>query len=111
MACALLFLIHQYLQMYADFNIPFMDDYLDPLLVMPVILYAVLWERRILLKDKNITLSYTEILGYFFLMVIFGEIIFPLMSDRFIADYWDVLAYAFGTISYIIAKNYSNNAN
>ena len=94
--------------MYAHFNVPFLDNYLDPVIAMPILLYAVLWERRILLKGNNITLSYTEILGYFLLMVIFGEIIFPLMSNKFTADYWDVLAYAIGTLLYIGSKEASN---
>ena len=101
---ALLFLIHQYLQMVVHFNIAFLDNYLDPTVLMPLILYAVLWERRILLRHKKIVLSYTDIFGYFLLMVLFGEILFPLISERFTADYWDILAYAFGTLAYVVAK-------
>jgi hypothetical protein len=107
-ASALLFLGHQYLQLIMGINITFLDNYLDPTVLMPTLLFAVLWERRILLKNKNMVLSYTEILGYFLLVVIFGEIIFPLFSDRFIADYWDILAYAIGTLAYIGAKRASD---
>lgn len=105
---ALLFLIHQYLQMEAQLNIAFLDNYLDPAVLMPLLLYAVLWERRILLRDKNIVLPYTDILGYFLLMVLLGEILFPLFNERFTADYWDILAYALGTLAYVIAKEVSN---
>jgi len=107
-ASALLFLGHQYLQLIMGINITFLDNYLDPTVLMPTLLFAVLWERRILLKNKNMVLSYNEILGYFLLVVIFGEIIFPLFSDRFIADYWDILAYAIGTLAYIGAKRASD---
>jgi len=107
-ASALLFLGHQYLQLIMGINITFLDNYLDPTVLMPTLLFAVLWERRILLKNKNMVLSYTEILGYLLLVVIFGEIIFPLFSDRFIADYWDILAYAIGTLAYIGAKRASD---
>jgi hypothetical protein len=99
---ALLFLAHQYLQRLMHFNIPFLDNYLDPIVLMPLLLYAVLWERRILLKNNDIELSYAEVLGYFLLVVIFGEIIFPLLSDKFTADYWDILAYAIGTFAYLL---------
>jgi len=107
---ALFFLGHQCLQLILGINIAFLDNYLDPAVLMPILLIAVLWERRILLKNKNIVLSYTEILGYFLLVVIFGEILFPLLSDRFIADYWDILAYAIGTLAYIGAKRVSDVA-
>ena len=103
-------MLHQYLQMYEHLKLSFADNYLDPALVMPILLYAVHWERRILLKDEQITLSYSEILAYFLLIVVFGEIIFPLMSDKFTADYWDILAYALGTFAYIGAKRASDVA-
>lgn len=104
---ALLFLIHQYFQMVIKLKIAFMDNYLDPAVLMPLLLYAVLWERRLILKNKNLVLSYTEIFGYFLLMVLIGEILLPLFSEKFTADYWDILAYAFGTLAYIIAKEVS----
>lgn len=105
---ALLFLIHQYLQLGVQLHIDFLDNYLDPAVLMPLILYAVLWERRILLRNRNLVLPYTDIFGYFLLMVILGEVLFPLISERFTADYWDILAYAFGSLAYIIARGISN---
>ena len=105
--CAVFFLVHQYLQMLVQVNIPLLDNYLDPVMVMPLLLYAVLWERRIFLKNKSIVLSYTEILGYFLLVVIFGEILFPIISEKFTADYWDILAYALGTLAYKVARKKS----
>lgn len=105
---ALLFLIHQYVQMRVQLDIAFLDNYLDPAILMPLILYALLWERRILLRNRNIVLSYTDIFGYFLLMVIIGEILFPFISEKFTADYWDILAYALGTLAYVIAKEVSN---
>lgn len=104
----LLFLFHQYLHNETDINITFLNNYLDPFLLMPLLLYAVLWERRIVLKNKNMVLSYTEIFGYFVLMVLLGEVLFPLISKKFTADYWDILAYALGTLAYIIAKEISS---
>ncbi len=104
----LLFLFHQYLHNETDINITFLNNYLDPFLLMPLLLYAVLWERRIVLKNKNMVLSYTEIFGYFVLMVLLGEVLFPLISKKFTADYWDILAYALGTLAYIISKEISS---
>lgn len=108
---ALLFCIHQVLQMQIQINIPFLDNYLDPFLLMPLILYALLWERRILLKNKTIDLSYTDILGYFLLMVLTGEVLFPQISDKFTADYGDILAYALGTLTYVFVRKFSISSN
>lgn len=105
---AVLFLIHQYLQLGIHLHITFLDNYLDPTLLMPLLLYAVLWERRILLRDRHLVLSYTDVLGYFLLVVLIGEGLFPLISEKFTADYWDILAYALGTLSYIMAREVSN---
>jgi hypothetical protein len=108
MVSGLLFLFHQYLHNETDINITFLNNYLDPFVLMPLLLYAVLWERRIVLKNKNMVLSYTDIFGYFILMVILGEVLFPFASEKFTADYWDILAYALGTLAYIIAKEISS---
>lgn len=101
---ALLFVIHQYLQMQAQINIAFLDNYLDPIVLMPLLLYALVWERRIILRNKHIDLPYSHILGYFLLIVILGELVFPLISGKFTADYWDILAYATGTIAYVFVS-------
>lgn len=107
---ALLFSAHQVLQRLFDVNIPFIDNYLDPIVLMPLLLYAVLWERRILLKNKSIVLTYTEVFGYFLLVVLVGEVFFPILSDNFTADYWDVLAYGVGTLAYTFVSKASNTS-
>ena len=104
---ALLFVIHQYMQWIVQMNIDFIDDYLDPAVLMPLVLYAVLWERRIVLNNKKMNLPYLVIFGYFVTMAVLGELLFPLLSDRFTADYWDILAYAFGTIVYVTVREVS----
>jgi hypothetical protein len=103
----LLFLIHQYVQLVIQLNIAFLDNYLDPVVLMPLILYALLWERRLILRNRNSVLSYTDILGYFLIMVLIGEVLFPVISNTFTADYWDIPAYAFGTLSYVLARKVS----
>jgi hypothetical protein len=108
---AFLFCIHQVLQMQFQLNITFLDNYLDPFLLMPLILYALLWERRILLKDKTIDLPHSHIIGYFLIMVIFGEILFPLISEKFTVDYWDIPAYALGTLTYVFVRKIPLSSN
>jgi len=108
---ALLFCIHQYLQLQAQFNIEFLDNYLDPAVLMPLLLYALLWERRILLRNKTLDLPNAHILGYFLLIILVGELLFPILSEKFTADYWDILAYASGTLAYVFARKVSRVIN
>ncbi|MBS3739264.1 hypothetical protein [Mesohalobacter halotolerans] len=107
----ILFLIHQYIQMQTQFNIAILDNYLDPLVLMPLILYALVWERRILLQNKNIDLPHSHILGYFILIVLIGEFIFPLISENFTTDFWDILAYACGTLTYVLMRKFPISSN
>ncbi len=105
---SVLFLVHQYIQLVAHISMPFLDSYLDPALMMPILLHLQVWERRLILRDATIRLPETHIFGYFILAVIFGELVFPYFSDKFIADYWDILAYAFGSLAYGVAQRVSD---
>lgn len=101
---AVLFVVHQYLQLIAHINITFLDNYLDPFVMMPILLYLLVWERRLLLRKRTLLLPNTHIFGYFVLAVIFGEVLFPLLNKRFTADYWDILSYGLGSLIYGIVQ-------
>jgi hypothetical protein len=106
---SLLFVLHQYLQFIAQISMPFFDKYLDPALMMPILLHLLVWERRLIFRDTSSRLPESYIFGYFLLAVIFGELVFPYLSDKFIADYWDILSYALGSYAYAIAQRVSNS--
>ena len=107
-ASAVFFIAHQYLQLILQFNFVFLDNYIDPVVLMPLLLYALVWERRYFLGDNTFVLPYSHILGYFLLMLLLGEVLLPLISDKFTADYWDVPAYALGSIAYLLARKASD---
>lgn len=100
--CSFSFLAHQCLQKIAKIEIPVLDNYLDPLLLMPVLLHLAVIERRILLNRPAYQLSLTHITGYFVLVAVVAEIIFPLLNARFVADILDIFFYALGGIVYSI---------
>lgn len=102
--CLIFFLVHQYLQKAANISIPFVDSYLDPFLFMPILLYLIVWERRLLFGDFTYSLPASYIFGYFMLVSILCEIVLPLWNDRMTADVWDVLFYAVGTLTYVAVK-------
>jgi hypothetical protein len=99
------FLIHQFVERILRINIPFIDSYLDPLLIMPILLHLVVLERRIVLKNASYRLPLLHITGYFILICLFGEVIFPYINSAFISDLWDIFFYAIGTLFYIIMSN------
>ena len=106
---AVLFVVHQYVQLVAKIRMPFLDQYLDPALMMPILLHLLVWERRVVCGDTSIRLPQSHIFGYFLLAVIFGELVFPYFSDKFTADYWDILSYALGSIAYVVAQRVSKS--
>src|SRR5690606_28549609 len=99
--CTTLFLLHHYVHKIATVSLPVMDSYLDPLLFMPILLTLITWERRLFYRNRFYTLSLMHILGYFLLVSVLCEIVFPMWTERMTADVWDVLFYALGTILYI----------
>ncbi len=75
------------------------DNYLDPLLCMPILLTLLLAERRHLWgKGGQYCLTYKEIaLAVVALSIIF-EMVFPRLNARFVADWADVVAYIAGAV-------------
>lgn len=98
--CCCIFLIHQFVERILKVQLSFIDSYLDPLLIMPILLHLVVTERRIILKDSSYRLPLLHIAGYFILISFFGEVVFPLINSAFVADLWDIIFYAAGTLFY-----------
>lgn len=93
------FLLHQYLQKIKNIPIGLADNYLDSLTVMPILLTAVRWERKWLFhKGPSYRLPTRDIAGYFLIVILFAEIIFPALSDSFTADPLDALTYLAGSL-------------
>lgn len=92
-----LFGLHQVLQIF--YNTPFgrLSYYIDPLLGLPILLTLLLAERRHLFKmGDNYQLSALEVSVAIAVLSLIFEILFPMWSDRFTADWRDVPAYAVG---------------
>ena len=99
--CVTLFLIHQYWEKYLGMTVRAADSYLDPLLAMPIILHLVDQERTWFLKKEALTNG--EMWGYCVLVVIAGEVIFPLINSNFTCDFLDIILYFAGTVAYLLA--------
>ncbi len=104
--CLLLFIIHQLLQKVYGQHFPLVDNYLDNVLAMPVILTLFLAERMVLFKKKrNYRLPAADVIiatGY---IILITEIIFPLLSNKYSADWADVIFYSMGSILFYFTIN------
>ncbi|WKN40533.1 hypothetical protein [Tunicatimonas pelagia] len=104
--CALLFIIHQVLQKGLDITFPMVDRYLDNLLTMPIILSLLLVERQYLFKrGKAYRLLALDVVVATVFITLVSEILFPLFSDDFTTDWWDVAFLALGSLIFYITIN------
>lgn len=101
--CSGLFLLHQLGERIVGINMPFIDSYLDPILLMPILLHLITWERRIVFGNKSYQLSGYHMFGYFVLIAIVAELVLPQLTPKLISDRYDVACYALGALIYFSA--------
>jgi hypothetical protein len=88
--------IHQVLQYGLEIEIAFLDAYLDPFCASVIACYIINIERWFYFGERRLY-SIDLIVLTIFLSVV-SELLFPLLSDRFVMDWVDVIALALGTI-------------
>ena len=104
--CALLFVVHQVLQKGLDITFPLFDRYLDNLLAMPIILSLLLVERQYLFKrGKAYRLSTLDVVVATVFIALISEIIFPLLSQDFTTDWWDIVFLGLGSLIFYTTIN------
>ena len=88
------------------------DSYLDNVLAMPVILSLLLAERRVLFKRSgNYTLPVWEIVLATAYIALITEVVFPMVSSRFTADWLDIVFYSAGSFLFNITLNHPSGKN
>lgn len=110
LSACLIFLIHQYMQIYLQISIPWIDNYLDDLLCMPIFLNFLLIERKILFRlpfNHQFTLLDTALM-ILVLSLIFEEI-YPLLNPACIKDHWDYFYYFVGGLLFYCFINKNSN--
>lgn len=92
---------HQLAQKVFRVSLPWADSYLDPLLLMPILLQLVLWERRVLFaKGPRYTLEWWRVALICLLVSVLAEVAFPVMSPKFTADPYDIVCYGLGAFAF-----------
>ena len=102
----LLFLFHQLLQIGIHISIPFFDNYLDPFCLGALSMHLYLFERNWLYDYKKISILSSFII--FLFLSIVSEVLFPYLSNRFTADWHDVIAIFLGITFYHITRLLDN---
>lgn len=99
-------LSHQILEKIFYINNRLVDNYLDPLLLMPILLHLCLWEQRILYKKGNkFIFTNIELVVYFVFISIVAEYFLPQWKSSFTSDIWDVFCYGIGTLLFAVFLN------
>lgn len=102
-SCTLLFVAHQISQKLLNWDLGFINHYLDPFLCIPILLGLILQERIFLIdkyfnsyRPMDYRFSLLEIVVATTCFAILFEEGFPKWSIHFTKDYWDYLAYVSG---------------
>jgi len=104
-----IFFVHQIVEKIAGVHIEIFDNYLDPLLFMPILLHVYLLEKRVLFgKPLSYILPFQTVVIICLFISIVGEWIFPRISTQFTSDWMDVLCYIAG--SAIFLKYFNKSA-
>lgn len=90
----LLLSMHQLIQRGFNAKVGLLDDYLDPLLCLPILLGLWLAERRMIFRVPR--LSGLEVVVAGLVLAVLFEEGFPQWQPAFTRDWWDYLAYAAG---------------
>ncbi len=102
----LLFGLNQILEKSFGIFIPWVHEYLDDLLAIPVILGITLQVYRWIhpLKE-NFRFKKEHIFVAFLYVSVVFEGFLPWYSDQYVRDYWDILCYGLGAIFFYFKIN------
>ena len=99
-----LFIVHQFTQRTLNLSVPWADSYLDPFCAGVLGLHGVALERKLYFGQPQLTL--VDMLTTLGVIVVISEGVFPYLSDRFVADRWDVVAIALGFGWYVVTARW-----
>ncbi|MGI8601197.1 MAG: hypothetical protein ACR2KB_18225 [Chitinophagaceae bacterium] len=103
--CLLVFILHQVSQYIFKIPLPFLNNYLDNFLAMPVILSLLLAEKKYIYKQKDQKLSLIFVIIATLYIALVTEWLFPFLSERFTTDCYDLVFYSLGSVFYCFFMN------
>ncbi|HAS36533.1 MAG TPA: magnesium citrate secondary transporter [Flavobacteriales bacterium] len=100
-----IFLVNRWSEFYGIY-IPFVNSYLDDLMLMPIVLTMALAGMRFIISSSY-RLSLWQISLSTLIFSVFFEYFIPQFDPRFTADPLDVLAYLIGALAFLLWGNAS----
>ena len=97
-----LFLLHQLTQIWLGLWIVWADFYLDPFCAGALSLSAIAFERRLFFGQQRLTRADIGVTTGYIIFV--SEVLFPYISDRFVADWADVVAIMAGAGWFLLTR-------
>lgn len=101
---------HQVAQQIFHIKTPLIDSYLDPFIGIVLLLFAYKVEKIYLWKRKTGKLHILEISIIVVVIASISEFLFPLLSNDFTKDYFDLLAFAMGGMFFYFTMNKTHKA-
>lgn len=101
----LLAILHQITERVLQIRISFIDNYLDPLLLMPVLLHLIRLEINIRNSTNSRRLPAAVVYGYFLIISFTCEYLFPQFNSGFTSNPWDVVCYFLGSGGFMLFMN------
>lgn len=97
--CCLLFWANQFLERALGIFVPFVHEYLDDLLAMPVVLGISLQVFRWIssLKEMFVFTKIQIFVAVAYFAFLF-EFLLPMLSPVYTRDFWDVVCYGIGAV-------------
>jgi len=83
----------------------FANNYLNDLLCMPIVLKLCQYAIRFIKKDKHIVIPIKISFTLTVLYAIYFELLLPKFTNRYTADFIDVILYFIGLLFYIWIEN------
>lgn len=103
--CLILYAIVQLLKFKEYSANSFIYNYLNDLLVIPIVAFICLNAVWFLKRDYSIRLSFMSLLSLVMLYAIYFEVYLPSYHERYTADFWDVFCYTIGgLVFYLLQK-------
>lgn len=100
---AILFILHQVLQKLLGINLPLADACLDPFCFGALVPHFLEWERTRLFRRKPLSRLDLVILALY--LALLSEWLLPAISDRFTADFYDVVCIFSGCLWFSITSS------
>lgn len=111
LTCMILFVAHQIVEKLINIQFEWADNYLDMLVLMPILLTLYSLEKRYFDRSNEKIVTELEIFILTLIVGLITELLFPYLSSRFTYDAKDFLFLSFGSVAFYTERLSYNKIN